>query len=417
MQRNAKWYWMIVVWLLAPVALAAGNLFNVVATGTSANVSLTLCLNGAGPASCQNYSVAAADLSITTTVANHTYPAAGIKINTSGYNVSGCTPSSNGYCLFSVSNTAAQSLVLHSSQAETTLSVGGVTNIIPVNADIGHLVVTNTGSEIAYNVSARLPSEWLGVSQNSSDCSSLAPGGSCSLHFTASRPYVAASNILITGDNIESPPTVAFAFSINDYLVFAVPSDSTALVVADSDASTSDGLVWSTSDDVIPGITETSTSPPSACNGATDGACNSEQIVSYYHTVPTNEYAAGLCYSISNDSSGSVPQGTWFLPAICQLNSNASSGGPDSHSGCNVSTASIYTNLYSLGFLSELSSGGSIDSVGNYWTSTECSGSSDAGCVSTSSHAWAQNFGGDNNSFTASKNFPLGVRCVRVIPY
>lgn len=46
---------------------------------------------------------------ITTTVPNHIYPAAGIKINTPGYILTGqgtqCIPINNGYCLFTVSNT------------------------------------------------------------------------------------------------------------------------------------------------------------------------------------------------------------------------------------------------------------------------------------------------------------------------
>lgn len=44
---------------------------------------------------------------ISTTVPNHVYPIAGIKINTPGYTIiSGCSPISNGYCEFSVSDTA-----------------------------------------------------------------------------------------------------------------------------------------------------------------------------------------------------------------------------------------------------------------------------------------------------------------------
>ena len=42
-----------------------GLLFDVTATGTPANVSLTLCLNGKGILSCQNYTVSALNLTIT----------------------------------------------------------------------------------------------------------------------------------------------------------------------------------------------------------------------------------------------------------------------------------------------------------------------------------------------------------------
>ena len=86
----------------------SGLLFDIAATGTQANVNITLCLNGKGPLSCQNYDVSALSLNICA-VPRHFYPAAGIKINTRGYKVGDlgvdCEPFSNGYCLFPVSNT------------------------------------------------------------------------------------------------------------------------------------------------------------------------------------------------------------------------------------------------------------------------------------------------------------------------
>lgn len=55
-----------------------------------------------------NVTLSGMELSIHTTVPNHFYPIAGIKINTPGYVLTGigsqCTPASNGYCLFSVSD-------------------------------------------------------------------------------------------------------------------------------------------------------------------------------------------------------------------------------------------------------------------------------------------------------------------------
>lgn len=100
------------------VSHAAPNLlFNILETGTPASVSITLCLNGTGPLSCQNYTVAALNLRITTTILHHNYPNAGIKINTPGYTLAGlgihCASTQNGYCLFSVSDTAAQTIYLY----------------------------------------------------------------------------------------------------------------------------------------------------------------------------------------------------------------------------------------------------------------------------------------------------------------
>ena len=100
--------------LMSQAKLAySGLFFNVTATGGAPGaISLTLCLNGKGPLSCQNYSVSNLNLSILSTIPNHTYPAAGIKINTPNYKPTGCTMINNGYCLFTVSNTSAASIAI-----------------------------------------------------------------------------------------------------------------------------------------------------------------------------------------------------------------------------------------------------------------------------------------------------------------
>ncbi|MBN9226303.1 MULTISPECIES: hypothetical protein [Legionella] len=91
----------------------SGSFFNVSATGTAAAVQMSLCLNGKGKtSSCQTHSVSALTLNILTTIPNHTYTHAGIKINTPGYALSNCSLQKNGYCLFSVSNTKTATIVL-----------------------------------------------------------------------------------------------------------------------------------------------------------------------------------------------------------------------------------------------------------------------------------------------------------------
>lgn len=96
----------------------AGTLFNVSATGPASQISMTLCLNGKGPTSCQNYTASALNLSITTTIPGHTYSNAGIKINTPGFMPTGCSNYSNGYCLFSVSNTTATTIPIISANCQ-----------------------------------------------------------------------------------------------------------------------------------------------------------------------------------------------------------------------------------------------------------------------------------------------------------
>jgi predicted RNA-binding protein with TRAM domain len=275
----------------------------------------------------------------------------------------------------------------------TTLTASS-TATIPVNGGSGSITVTNTGTTAtAYNVSAMLPGGWSGVTQDSSDCAALAPnGGTCTLTFTSTAPYVAQGSISITGDNITSPPTIALAFSIDGYLIWSVPAASTALVLASSDASSSQA--WSPTSDNIAGITETSTTP---CNAATDGACDTAQIAVYYGT-PYTTYAAGLCDEITSDNSGAVTVGTWYLPAICEL------GGTGQGAGCLPGIANIDTNLEQLGF-------GGLNNQ-SYWSSNEFSGS-------PVFFTWIEYFDTAGGSFQDITTKPAlsNVRCVRAMTY
>jgi trimeric autotransporter adhesin len=269
------------------------------------------------------------------------------------------------------------------------------TGTVPVNGASGSITVTNTGTTYtAYNVSAILPGGWSGVTQDSSGCASLAPnGGTCTLTFTSTTPYVAQGNIVITGDNISSPPAIALAFSMDGYLVYSVPSPSTALVLASGDVSESEA--WSPSFDDIPGITDISTAPP--CNGLTDGACDTAQIEAYYGT-PYANYVAGLCDEITTDNTGTVAMGTWYLPSICEL------GGVGQGAGCLAGIANIDTNLVLLGF-SDLS--------GGYWSSTEES-------LYPQLYAWGEIFVSASYSLQDAllKNYTqFATRCVRAMTY
>ena len=97
-----------------------GDLFKIIATGgaTASPVSITLCLNvhGKYPISCQNYITQAATFSINTTLTNHHYRFAGIKINTLGYKIATVsyahTSASSEYYMFEVSNTKSVSITL-----------------------------------------------------------------------------------------------------------------------------------------------------------------------------------------------------------------------------------------------------------------------------------------------------------------
>jgi hypothetical protein len=138
MTRVSRLFCALFALLMSQPAISRFDLlFNVSAMGNPANLNITLCLNGKGPLSCQNYTVSALNLSISTTIPNHVYPAAGIKINTPGYVLAGCTPTANGYCLFSANNTTPTNIFVSSTSA---FSVGGT-----VSGLSGTMVLQNNG--------------------------------------------------------------------------------------------------------------------------------------------------------------------------------------------------------------------------------------------------------------------------------
>lgn len=91
---------------------APGLLFDISSTGTASPFNIVLALDGRGPLSCQNYTVDGLSLLINTTIPNHTYAFAGIKITEPGYRVAGLSPIGNGFYLFSVSNSSPANLLI-----------------------------------------------------------------------------------------------------------------------------------------------------------------------------------------------------------------------------------------------------------------------------------------------------------------
>jgi hypothetical protein len=90
-----------------------GLFFDISATNTTNPFNIRLALDGRGPLSCQNYIVDGLNLVINTTTPHHTYPSAGIKIETPGYRVAGLsTPLNNGYYLFPVSDTSPANILI-----------------------------------------------------------------------------------------------------------------------------------------------------------------------------------------------------------------------------------------------------------------------------------------------------------------
>ena len=216
-----------------------------------------------------------------------------------------------------------------------------VLGTIPVNSGISTFTVTNTGTiNPAYNVHAVLPSSWIGVIQDASNCTMIPPNGTCTLRFSSTTPYIAEGNIIITGDNIGSPPTTAFAFTAttNNYLIWQI-SGTTVWVI---DTTNLPAQVWTTT--VASAIGTTS---------LTDGVSNTALIIAAQGATGT-PYAAQSC---NNSTNGGASIGTWYLPAICEMGTTGQSA------GCPSGLPNIFTNLTQFFF------GGLIGL--DAWSSTE----------------------------------------------
>lgn len=328
------------------------------------------------------------------------------------------------------------------SQSELALSITGFTEYgvsgTPASGVARTLTIMNAGSFLASNLSVNFPT-WPTGTIATSDCgSTLASGSSCTLTITpgntASSDGVSpcttagsapvASNISISADNANSLSAdvliLGYACIYNGGYVYAL-DDSTASdtsvggkVVTSSDQSA--GIIWSSNSSgtydggvAIYGISQTSTisspNPSSgqvagqtACNGAIDGACNSNNIYVYYQTVATGApistsfYAAGLCKQTISGYSD------WYLPAICELGYDATSFG----SGCgSVSTPTLQnmqSNLVDFNALNLLS--------GLYWSSTES-------FATPQTNALRQFFAASSSQGNSGKNGSRLVRCAR----
>ncbi|MCL9684395.1 DUF1566 domain-containing protein [Legionella maioricensis] len=451
--------------LISQTTIARGGLFfNISATGTPANLSITLCLNGKGPLSCQNYAVSALNLNISTTIPNHVYPSVGIKINTPGYSLMGCTPSNNGYCLFSASNTAPARIIISKGQTTLTPSVTSLAlsvNCPPLtagctytnNALTGHarqITITNNGAMAASNVSVISSGFPAGTTITSSTCDNiLGPNESCTITIT---PGITATSECTTGTAPTNGPLTVMAdgaiatqvsvvvlsysciyqggyvYSIDDTTLNTVSIGGKVAAQFDQ-ATPPSGIIWS-SDSAgnydggvsIWGIDDTSTSsspspnassvPPatrysgqSNCNGAIDGSCNTNNIYVYYSTIaastpPLSTYATGLCKQIISGYSD------WYLPAICEM-------GPDDGSLICTSPPLLQLQQNMADNLPVLLNNciGSMCLAGDYWSSTEQSGN-------PLDNAWSECFasnGGSSQCIDIKSDSTLGVRCSRAL--
>jgi hypothetical protein len=276
------------------------------------------------------------------------------------------------------------------------------------------VIISNTGSVAATNVSISYPTWPSGTTASSTCGSALAPGATCSITVTpgpnatsactggiAPSPGVVAITSEESGTSSFTATVLGYAciyqggnlFAIDDTTPSTAGVSGKVAALTDQAPAFPNGTGWNPNGDLfdIPGIYETSISP---CAGNTSGACDTAQIAAHYSAFSPSLYAAGLCLGTIDDYAD------WYLPAICEMGFDGASG---SGSGCGSSVSPLIQNMQSsLVGLSNFP-------AGYYWSSTEYS-------ADPVGAAWVQAFtaGGSFQSYPGKDNLP-GVRCVRAL--
>lgn len=344
------------------------------------------------------------------------------------------------------------SITLTEVPGETTLSASVPTLGLSVNdmgvntALIGTprlITITNTGASpatnVTYSLSSALPS---GTTISPESCGTIAVSDSCVLTITPGNTPSAAPGelnpspvtISISGTNTNVlTPTVnvltygsvyqgGYIYAMDDHTPVTGSVGGKVAALTDQSA----GVIWSSNGSssvsyaVILGIDElslpsqpspTAPSYPSgtpayvACDGKSDGACNTSNIISYYNfnrasggfaPTPLDQYAAGLCKATISGMDD------WYLPAICEEGYDDSG---ISGTGCGTQASPTIQNM-----LSNLFDVGVGGILGEYWSSTEWSGNA-------AQYAWSQTFDlGNIPQYTFDKSYnTIRVRCSRAL--
>lgn len=368
-------------------ATVPGRFFEVIAQAEEYPLAISLCLNGRGPRSCQNYTVNSQEFSVRTLIPNHTYAAAGLKINTPGHTVantnSGCTPTTTGYCLFTVSDKKIKTIKLTTTAAETTIGASVANLALKTDGIARKITIINTGfrpaHSVHYKVSPKLPP---GTTITPRQCGTLAPGGSCVLTITPGAIANAAPgdinphavHLSITGDNTNVlTPTL----HILDY--GSVYQAGYLFAIDDTPASDRSigGKVAALTDQTPPNSRVLWKAANKSCQKYT---------VSSLDGLPCSS-SLETCYA------------DWYLPQICEMGYGLSDDDP---CGSSFSPAfpNLKSNLYDRGI-------GGLD--GFYWSATEYSASLDM--------AWLQSYSIDSGfqEYKEKNQFGLKNRCARVL--
>ncbi|RAP36641.1 hypothetical protein B1207_07500 [Legionella quinlivanii] len=376
-----------------------------------------------------------------------------------------CYQPSSGDTLVITRIAAPDTTTLNAAPSVLGLSVKNTALNPALTGNSRQITIKNTGTNEARGLSIVYP-VWPGGTTASSTCGAvLAAGAACTITIHPGSNATSNCNtgllptpgtITVSATNVATAVTSnvvllsygcqyqgGFLYSVDDTTPntgsiggkVASLKDQAAPYTTGSQATS---IIWSSNGNgaamsdvdftVILGIDDASTTsspsptspsyPPGtpayvACNGSSDGSCDSSNIVSYYNfnrssggsaPTPVAYYAAGLCTATINNYSD------WYLSAICEMDA------VDNAVSCPAESQSMVANLVFL--LGDPNTGtprtscsppsGTDCLAGFYWSSTEVA-------ILPLNNAWVEYFNssgsGQSNGFT--KNGRLGVRCSR----
>ncbi|WP_419421528.1 hypothetical protein ACNVED_16590 (plasmid) [Legionella sp. D16C41] len=346
-------------------------------------------------------------------------------------------------------NCVTNTTTLSTSISQLALSVTGLTEYgvsgNPASGLARLITISNTGSNTALNLAVNTPTWPAGTSSTTTCTNTLPAGSSCTITIipgatatsdgtnpcsSGTAPIPGA--IQISADNAATVLTHVvilnygciyqggYVFALDDTTPDTGSVGGKVVTTADQAAAYPNGIIWSSNGnggssadvafDSIYGISQLSTpsspNPSSgqvagqtACYGATDGVCDTNNIYVYYQNNATNApinlsyYAAGLCKQMIANYSD------WYLPAICEM-------GYRINNGCGTSSVPTLQNIQS----SLIDRSGFSAPAGRYWSSTEIS------TPQQNYGAWYQLFASSGSSQVPDfKDGPFGVRCSRAL--
>ena len=342
----------------------------------------------------------------------------------------------SGGATFTLSNVTANHTV-NVTFAQAALTPSVATLALAASGNARQITLTNTGTVAATNVSVAPPSSALppGTTLSSTCAATLGAGSSCTITVTPGAlstsncaTGIAPSGGTITVTSGDASPSTVGVVVLNygciyqgGYLYSVDDTTPTTMSIGGKVAALSDqatGIIWSSNSTgsydggvSIWGIAETSTpvSPvpvslqypgQSSCNGATDGACDSNNINVYYSSEASppvtvlSFYAAGLCEQAIDGYSD------WYLPSICELGYDATNSG----TGCGSAGAPTLQNMQA-----NLVDTRIVNLSGPHWSSTEYS-------VVPQLDAWLQFFVAVGApQLVDDKDTAVSVRCSRAL--